>query len=97
MPSIESNIVLIDQYYGNNHYNITMVDVQKDVIIILLICMWLEMIATEITHVRVNMTHEFGGFIYRSLQPCILWEEQELVVMIWPTQNLTRLAYAAAD
>ena len=25
------------------------------------------MIATEITHVRVNMTHEFGGFIYRSL------------------------------
>ena len=69
MPSIESNIVLIDQCYGNNHYNVTMVDVQKDVISILLICMWLEMIATEITHVRVNMTHEFGGFICRSLQP----------------------------
>ena len=25
MPSIESSIVLIDQYYGNNHYHVTMV------------------------------------------------------------------------
>ena len=25
MPGIESSIVLIDQYYGNNHYHVTMV------------------------------------------------------------------------
>ena len=28
MPSIESSIVLIDQYYRNNHYHVTMVGVQ---------------------------------------------------------------------
>ena len=52
MPSIESSI---DQYYKNSHYHVTMVlDVQIKEYGDFLSCsilMWLEVSATEITHV----------------------------------------------